>query len=192
MDASCDEIYAQRHVLMHLIWKSQQLIIFVDMTSKIEALRVKPKLAREIIAINKHGEEQRYNHISDPTLDILHVLWKATLNNGEEFALDLTGAQLGWYNPVVPWHAYLKNQMQSNGLLEIDPVDIYYAGRGPRELSHGADPYKTAFNEKHSNKILPRLVSALHLENWTLQELFEMPEKEFKENQRILIERCKS
>lgn len=167
---------------------SLRLTIILGLVSKIEALRVKPRFAREVISVSESKAESFYNHADDSIEDGLHVLWKATLKNGEEYALDLTGAQLGWFEPVVAWPTYLKNQIQEDGVLEIDPVDIYYAGRGPRELSHGADPFKTAFNEKASSMIMPCLIKVLYLKEWTLNDVFAMSEELFEKNQVFVVQ----
>lgn len=37
-----------------------------------------------------------------------HYLIRATLNNGQVFAIDFTGSQYGWFDVIVPWKDYME------------------------------------------------------------------------------------
>lgn len=46
----------------------------------------------------------------EPTGAAKHPLWKVTLKDGLSYSLDLTGAQYGHFNPVIPWGEYTQTR----------------------------------------------------------------------------------
>lgn len=42
-----------------------------------------------------------------------HVIYKVTLHSGEQYALDLTGAQYGWAEFILPWDVYEASRIHS-------------------------------------------------------------------------------
>ena len=81
--------------------------LFLDYCSKISEVtyRVKNPCFRmhRVYVINQKD-----------TLDITdfrHTILKLTLNNGEQHALDLTGAQYGWTETIMPWAPYAKSRV---------------------------------------------------------------------------------
>ncbi len=42
----------------------------------------------------------------------LHCIIKITLKNAEAYAVDVAGAQYGWYNAVIPWGLYLDSRVE--------------------------------------------------------------------------------
>ncbi|THW92890.1 hypothetical protein D6C91_04300 [Aureobasidium pullulans] len=45
-------------------------------------------------------------------LDWFHHIFKAVLPSGETYAIDLTGAQYGWYEPIIHWAKYMERCKQ--------------------------------------------------------------------------------
>ncbi|THY31360.1 hypothetical protein D6D01_02941 [Aureobasidium pullulans] len=45
-------------------------------------------------------------------LDWIHHILKAVLPSGEIYAIDLTGAQYGWYEPIIHWAKYMERCKQ--------------------------------------------------------------------------------
>lgn len=48
-----------------------------------------------------------------------HICWRITLKSGERFAVDLTGAQYGWFDPVCNWKECLKTRCSYEGILRV-------------------------------------------------------------------------
>ena len=44
-----------------------------------------------------------------------HVILKITINEDEDYALDITGAQLGFYEPVTPRQSYQQTHISTPG-----------------------------------------------------------------------------
>ena len=42
-----------------------------------------------------------------------HAVIKLTLNNGEQYALDISGAQFGYRTPLIPWTQYFDSRVDS-------------------------------------------------------------------------------
>lgn len=47
--------------------------------------------------------------------DCPHVILMVTLKDGEMYAVDVTGAQYGYYDSVYPWDQYLQTRVQTSG-----------------------------------------------------------------------------
>lgn len=83
-------------------------LIYLGLASRIEEVNVEikdPKL--EIVAVEP-SSGQRWTLLGLPTTGHRTRVFKVTLKHGgEEFALDLTSAQFGHFEPIVPWSTYL-------------------------------------------------------------------------------------
>jgi hypothetical protein len=71
-----------------------------ELCSKIEEVNasVIRKLRISVILPNGH-------HIDQPD-PVFHNLYRVTLRNGEIWAIDTTGAQCGYADPLCPWHDF--------------------------------------------------------------------------------------
>jgi hypothetical protein len=59
------------------------------------------------VAVDPAGTKQH--------VDFRHTLWNVELKYSKEnYALDLTGAQYGFHEPVVPWTVYAKFRIREN------------------------------------------------------------------------------
>lgn len=45
--------------------------------------------------------------------DYSHLVLKITLGNGEQYAVDMTGAQYGWTEAILPWNFYSASRIRS-------------------------------------------------------------------------------
>ncbi|PMD46813.1 hypothetical protein L207DRAFT_524161 [Hyaloscypha variabilis F] len=107
----------KRAVLVHwacddAVGWMQEVVEYVlaDIVSQITELIVKPKNnKRVIIAIAVDGEEQ------NAPRDQGHSVWKVTLKtNKEDYVLDFSSAQFGYYEPVTPFGEYLEHRVQES------------------------------------------------------------------------------
>lgn len=72
---------------------------------------------------------------SGPSIDntcCAHAVYKVTLGCGSVYALDLTGSQYGWFNPVCTWEELLENRCIKNSFR-----NIYVPEFGAPELAKG-------------------------------------------------------
>lgn len=74
---------------------------------------------KEMLEVGCHVKNQRIrlgrvygNGIVDGT-DYVHHVVKITLKNGAQYALDMTGAQYGWSESIMPWDTYKATRIQS-------------------------------------------------------------------------------
>lgn len=52
-------------------------------------------------------------------MDYRHMVWRVTLQSGDVYAIDLTGSQYGWPDPVCPWQECLDQRSMSRDALQI-------------------------------------------------------------------------
>lgn len=71
-----------------------------------------PKLRRVVVI-------EPYGHESDSSKSE-HVVFKITINEDEDYVLDVAGAQFGFYDPLTPWVSYQHNRIKKLG--EIRPL----------------------------------------------------------------------
>ena len=45
--------------------------------------------------------------------DYAHTIVRVTMKNGEKYALDISGAQYGWREPVMPWELYTSRRTRA-------------------------------------------------------------------------------
>jgi len=83
------------------------MLTIKDLVSEITEDEVIPKNhKREVIAID--------DDCATGQVVGSHSIIKLTLKyGGESYALDLTGAQYGYYDPITPWPDYLNTQVLS-------------------------------------------------------------------------------
>jgi len=48
-----------------------------------------------------------------------HVCWRVTLKTGNIYAVDVTGAQYGWFDSVCPWQECLEKRCDNEAVLRI-------------------------------------------------------------------------
>ncbi|CZT53010.1 uncharacterized protein RSE6_14441 [Rhynchosporium secalis] len=94
---SCDDASAWLHEVLKYI--------LVDIAVSIEEGRCVPKNKKLVITL-VHPDQTR----QDPNFE--HEIIKVKLQNGgEEYALDFSGAQYGYFEPVIPWLKYVESRV---------------------------------------------------------------------------------
>ena len=85
----------------------QMITLLTDISSDITEFSIKVKNSkRELILIDVNGNENN--------IDYTHKLFRNTLKySGEVYALDLSGAQYGYYDPVTPFETYLEDRSRA-------------------------------------------------------------------------------
>ena len=54
------------------------------------------------------------SHTSDNS-KLEHVIFKITINENEDYALDVTGSQFGFYDTLTPWSSYQQDRIEKLG-----------------------------------------------------------------------------
>jgi hypothetical protein len=91
----------------------------IDLCSKIEEITVSPaNLKFRIIHVTADGS------LFDRPND--HNLYKVTLKNGDVWAVDPSGAQFGYTNPLSAWHNYQRHRLSKvNTVVEFGHISRY-------------------------------------------------------------------
>ena len=77
-----------------------------------------------------------------------HSILKVTVQNGEQYALDMTGAQFGWQEAVIPWNIYAHFRIQHIiETLDFGHEHVHLRGSATSWLSN-ADPMLVKFTER--------------------------------------------
>jgi hypothetical protein len=56
--------------------------------------------------------------------DYRHILLRVELTGGEEYAIDLSGAQYGYYEPITPWNVYRDTRVANIVFIPIFAPEI--------------------------------------------------------------------
>ncbi|OWP00208.1 hypothetical protein B2J93_5778 [Marssonina coronariae] len=149
-----------------------------------------------------HIEERSFRH-RDPTRRIInttdpptkppkvepyHITLKVALNiSKESYAFDLTSAQYGYYEPVVPWESYWEERGE-------EPVASKQSGT--RRLIRVSNLRERNFGSMLSlicyevaGTILPRIVQWEYAEHREIDKMLDLPKHDFEEKMIELL-RC--
>ena len=131
----------------------------------------------------RHVNENRIG----PDLDFTHRILRIELKTGEIFAVDLSGAQYGYRETVMPWISYLQSRL---GTSSEDGVELHPLGK-TLEITQVASAGPGLFG------IIMRLsydyaqvVNAAYTEfdqHCPLEQMFKLPQKEFERKRDQLL-----
>lgn len=85
-------------------YSGQELMIVTDICVTIEVAVFLLKDPPLVVILEPDGNSSIRNS------DYKHVCWRVALKSGETFALDITGAQYGWYDSLCPWTECLERR----------------------------------------------------------------------------------
>ena len=115
-----------------------------------------------------------------------HGILKLTLKNGEQYALDVTGAQLGWLEAVVPWEVYARTRVRY-------VVETLQFGQ-EQEIRHGDSIWDSGLHSHH-HRILAKFAKKVYSaaddfqkRQVTFKNLLDLPEGEYKAKSAVLID----
>ena len=135
-----------------------------------------------MITVDRLGME----HDVEQEINCGHVVLRVTTESGNSYALDITGAQYGRYENVMPWHLYLNSRIESftgfglfgeweSRLLADDFWDRGSAHEALRELN------------KHRTLRLNSALVNWEKENMPLSAILKLSEDAFQRKQLELI-----
>jgi len=113
-----------------------------------------------------------------------HFVIKAVLKNGDIYALDLTGAQYGHFDPVLPWQKYVESRASEvRTLVPLDQVRIRNNLRCEESGREGLVISANAFATSQMEQALGKWVS----ENLPLEAMLNLPDDSFKQKRAELL-----
>lgn len=118
-----------------------------------------------------------------------HVLFKITINEDEDYALDVTGAQFGFYDPVTPWATYQQNCIEILG--KVRPLQhLRDSHRLPSEdfsNKKGWDATRKALNGQFA-KIFGSATRSWQVQNEPFSAMLKQREETFRKKQGELLD----
>lgn len=119
--------------------------------------------------------------------EYFHQLLRVTLSNGEKYAFDITGAQYGYHESVVPWHQYIDSQVK-----EIVGTDTFGMDRtiavSDELCGEPGYPGLIMSCNKEFMKVFDSTVRDWQKENTTLSAMLKLPEDTFRQRRASLTE----
>jgi len=94
------------------------------------------------VQVKKPARKARYNgHQWDQ--DFLHEVLQVRLQSGEVYAIDLTGAQYGWYEPITEWNRFNLRCSEITRITVLGVDGKRLLGSGARSMLMGSffDPW---------------------------------------------------
>lgn len=137
----------------------------------------------------KHELKRVYLNAGAPILDgtdYNHDIIKITTRTGEIYALDMTGAQYGWTECIVPWSHYVKSRVREvKNVVPFGETKVWCLKRAKET----GGQYKTV----HDIKVLFAQVVDCAVMFWQranilTTDLFRLPEQEFQKKQASLLD----
>lgn len=114
-----------------------------------------------------------------------HFIVKATLKNGETYAIDITGPQWGHYDPVVPWDIYAESRVRE--VVTACPLrDVEESQKVAGSKAGGVGPHKTL--EEQFAEVFVTAAKSWQVQNGSLDGMMKMREETFKKKQASLVD----
>lgn len=154
-----------------------------DVPFKVSEVRIpKVKYLRRVVVIEPDGHE------SDSSKSE-HVIFKITINEDEDYALDVTGAQFGFYDPVTAWGSYQQTRIETLG--KIRPLkhlqDSHRLPSAGFSKQNGWDATRKALNRQFA-KTFGSASKAWQAKNGSLSAMLKLREQTFRRRQGELLD----
>lgn len=154
-------------------------IMLPDAVQQVLRLDYKAKGHRRRVTV---VDEEGF-HDDNTTKD--HAIVKVTLNNGETYAIDITGPQYGHHDPVVPWDLYARSRVRE--IITASPLrDVEESQKEAGSKAGGVGPHKT--EEELFAEIFVAAAKSWQVRNGPLDGLMKMREETFKKKQASLVD----
>lgn len=117
--------------------------------------------------------------------DYKHTIIRVTMKDGGTFALDMTGAQYGWSEPVTPWQLYSTSRVR-----EIKEVTPFGGTRVSYKRAHNDSKHREWIHGMMENfaEIVDHAVAQWVSGNLSSHELLRLPEHEFQKRRASLVD----
>ena len=118
-----------------------------------------------------------------------HVLFKITINEDEHYALDITSAQFGFYDPMIPWTSYQQTRVERLG--KVRPLkhlkDSHRLPSKDFSTKKGWDTTRKALNDQFA-KIFDSATESWQVKNGALSATLKLREELFRQKQGGLLD----
>ena len=120
------------------------------------------------------------------TTDYRHIIIKITTRTGEVYALDMTGAQYGWTECIVPWKLYVESRVRKvEKVVPFGETKVWYYKRA-NDIG-GQYEWVSCIHELFA-EVLDGAVVFWQRSNITATNLVRLPEQEFQKKQASLLD----
>lgn len=137
---------------------------------------------RRVVVIEPDGHESDSSKTE-------HVIFKITINEDEDYALDVTGAQFGFYDPITPWIYYQQTRIETLG--GIRPLkhlrDSHRLPSKDFSKKNGWDVTRKALNGQFA-KIFGSASKSWQVKNGALSAMLKLSEEAFRKRQGELLD----
>ena len=134
------------------------------------------------VVIIEHDENESDSSKSE------HVILKITINEDEDYALDITGAQLGIYDPVTPWESYQQAHIETPG--KTRPLknlrDSNRLSSKETSSENGFDTKRKTLNRQFA-KVFSSASKSWQEQNETFSVMLGLKDETFHTRQRELL-----
>ena len=118
--------------------------------------------------------------------DYTHTILRVTTKNGETYALDMTGAQYGWCEPVISWPLYNASRVRKfEEILTFGATRILHKARAVK--SGGQLQWNRDIKEQFA-EVVDGAVDRWQKDHISLTELLRLPERDFQKSQASLVD----
>lgn len=128
---------------------------------------------------------------TDPN-DYMHIILKVSLvHNGGEFIIDLTGAQFGWLEPVIPFKEYMHSRVESWDVLNqywfgFSQLEADKVMRSPED-QYTPDAFSAHVLSKTRVSILSTMETWLSQNGLTVESLMKLDHAPFQAKESDLM-----
>jgi hypothetical protein len=98
-----------------------KIILMTNKTDFVSHLDICVDIKEIKIQVNKPARKCRYTHDQFAQEFFLHEVLQVRLHSGEVYAIDFTGAQYGWYNPITEWNKF---NLRCTELIRVTPTGM--------------------------------------------------------------------
>ena len=118
-----------------------------------------------------------------------HVIFRITINENEDYALDVTGSQFGFYDALTPWASYQQDRIETLGrilpLSHLRDSQSLHSKNFSQKNRNGATT--KALNHQSAQTFSSALKS-WEEKNWTFAAMFKLREDPFCKIQGDLLD----
>ena len=118
-----------------------------------------------------------------------HVVFKITINEDEDYALDITGSQFGFSDPLTPWASYQQDRIETLG--RIQPLrrlrdSKRLPSKKPNQKNKGGATTKSL--DDQSAETFGLALKSLEEKNATFAAMLKLREDAFRKTQAALLD----
>jgi hypothetical protein len=117
----CTDSLTHMHMVTHWLLKGKSCSKTILMTNEadlVSHLDICVDIKEVKVQVNKSARKCRYTRDEFVQEFFLHEVLQVRLHSGEVYAIDFTGAQYGWYDPITQWN---KINLRCSELIRVTP-----------------------------------------------------------------------